>query len=298
MKKFTLIVPTLLAVLWLLTGLAAQAGQPVEKSAKASADGKVVVGNIAGSITVIGWDKNEIHIEGTLGKEVKELKFKTDKKKSVIEVIYHKNKKNIREGADLTIRVPEESRLEVECISADVVASKLLAEVELSSISGQVDFTGWCRELEAESISGDVVVDGGADEMSLESISGRVKARGKTAEVTVETVSGDIHLDYDTYLGLVVESVSGNIDIMGKLGRHCRVRCDVVSGAITLTVPGNVSASFEANTFNGGINNDFGQKATRTSKYAPGKELEFTNGDGDADVELNSFSGDINIQKK
>jgi len=59
-----------------------------------------------------------------------------------------------------------------------------------------------------------------------------------------------------------------------------------------------VSADFEASTFNGSIHNDFGQKASRTSKYAPGKELEFSNGEGDAEVELNSFNGDINIRKK
>jgi len=293
-----MIVPALLAMLWLLTGLAAHAGEPVEKSGKASADGRVIVENIAGSITVIGWDKKEIHLEGTLGKEVKELKFKTGKKKSVIEVVYHKNKKTIREGADLVINIPEGSKLQVECISADVTASKLEAEVELASISGEVEFTGWCQNLELESISGDVVVDGGADEMTLESISGRVKGRGETAKINAESVSGGIQLDYETFLGLSAESVSGNIEIIGKLDSKCRVNCDVVSGSITLVVPGNVDATFEASTFSGGISNDFGQKATRTSKYAPGKELEFTNGDGDADVELNSFSGDIRIRKK
>lgn len=298
MRKFTMIVPALLALIWLLTGLGAYAGEPVEKSGKASADGRVMVENIAGSITVIGWDKNEIHVEGTLGKEVEELKFKTGKKKSIISVEYKKNLKNIREGADLVIRVPEGSRLEVDCISAQVKTSKLKGQLKLSSISGDVEFKGWCKELNAESISGQVMVDGGADEMSLESISGAIEAEGKAAEISAETVSGKIVLRYDTFLDLSAESVSGNIKAMGDLHPKSRIRCDVVSGTITLVVPGNVNASFEASTFSSNIDNDFGQKAVRTSKYAPGKELEFTNGDGDADVELNSFSGDIRIRKK
>ena len=188
MRKFATIVPALLAVIWLLTGLAAQAGEPVEKSGKASSDGRVIVENIAGSIIVTGWDKDEIHVEGTLGKEVEELKFKTNNNKSLIVVVYKKNIKNIREGADLVIRVPEASRLDVECVSADVTASKLNGQVNLSSISGQVEFTGWCKELKSESISGDVVVDGGADEMSLECISGSVKAKGKVADIRAESV--------------------------------------------------------------------------------------------------------------
>ncbi len=300
MRKFATIVPALLAIIWLLTGLAAQAGEPVEKSGKASANGRVFVENIAGSITVIGWDKNEIHVEGTLGKEVKELKFKTGKKKSIISVEYKKNRRNIREGADLVIKVPKGSKLEVECVSADVEASKLTGFLDLSSISGTVEFSGWCQELDAESISGDVLIDGGADEMSIESISGSVKAqaKGKSAEISAESVSGNVLLEYDTFLDLSAESVSGSIKIFGDLDPKSRIRCDVVSGTITLVMPGNVSASFEASTFSGNIDNDFGKKASRTSKYAPGKELEFTNGDGEADVELNSFSGDVRIRKK
>ncbi len=298
MRKFTMIIPALLAVLWLLTGVNALAGEPVEKSGKASADGRVIVENIAGSITVIGWDKNEVHLEGTLGKEVEELKFKTSKKKTIIIVEYKKNLKNIREGADLVIKVPEGSQLDVECVSADVKTSDLTGNLDLASISGKVEFTGYCNELEAESISGDVVIDGGADEMSLESISGDVRAKGKAAEINAESVSGSVMLQYDTFFDLSAESVSGNIKIVGNLHPKSRVRCDVVSGTIILTVPGGVSATFEASTFSGGIDNDFGQKASRTSKYSPGKELEFTNGDGEADVELNSFSGDIRIKKK
>ncbi len=300
MRKFTMVIPALLAVLWLLAGFSAQAGETVEKSGKASATGRVVVENIAGSITVVGWDKDEIHVEGILGKEVKELKFKTDKKKSVIKVVYKKDTRNIREGADLIIKVPRKCRLEVECISAGITTSKLEGSAELNTISGEVDFEGWCGELEAETISGDVLIDGGADEISLETISGMIKAKakGKAAAIKAESVSGNISLEYDILLDARMESVSGNIKIMGDLDSRSRISCDVVSGTITLVVPGNVSADFEASTFNGSIHNDFGQKASRTSKYAPGKELEFSNGEGDAEVELNSFNGDINIRKK
>lgn len=296
MRKFAMIVPLLLAILWLLTGLNAQAAEYVDEIKDASANGRVIVDNIAGSITVIGWDKNEIHVEGTLGKEVEELKFKAGDKKAFIKVIYRKNIKTIREGADLVIRVPEGSKLEVDCISADVKVSELDGNLNLSTISGDVEFDGWCAELEAESISGAIIVDGGADEITLESISGNIKAMGDRAEIKAETVSGKILLKYKTFLDLSSESVSGSMEIYGDFDSRSRVRCDVVSGTIVLSVPDDLDADFEVSTFSGSIDNDFGQKASRTSKYSPGKELEFTNGDGGADVELNSFSGDIRIK--
>ncbi len=298
MKKHTLIVPALMAILWLLVGGIAQAEQKVYETKDASAHGLVIIENIAGSITVIGWDKNKIHVEGTLSDEVEELKFKTGKKKSIIEVVYPRHIRNIDEGADLVIKVPKDSQVEVECISATVTTSKLTGELELESISGEISFKGWCRELDASSISGDVRVEGGADDMSLESISGDIKAKGEEAKVEAESVSGSIELKYDKFLKLSTESVSGDILVVGDLAAKGRFSCDVVNGDITLVVPEDVSAEFEVSTFNGSIHNEFGQKAHRTSKYAPGRELEFSTGDGEADVELNSFNGNVSIKKK
>jgi len=65
-----------------------------------------------------------------------------------------------------------------------------------------------------------------------------------------------------------------------------------------LQVPADVSAAFDITTFNGEIENDFGQQPERTDKYVPGQELEFTNGSGAADISLNSLNGTIAIRKK
>lgn len=289
----------------LLTGLlvltlaapAALADTDVNESGPAAADGIVMIENISGSIVVIGWDKAEISMTGTLTGDVKEVEFKTGKKKSRIKVIYPKNRKNIKGGADLVIKVPRNSRLEVECISAPIEISEVTGMVDASSISGDVTVTGECEALEAESISGDVYVKGGGREVEIASISGKVKASGKSSEVDAQTVSGSIDLDFDTFLNLNVESVAGGATVKGDLDEGGSFSFDLHSGDLYLTVPGGVSADFEIETFSGDIDNGFGQKSRKTSKYAPGRELEFTTGGGDARVRINTFSGDVVIKK-
>ncbi len=298
MRKNTLIIPALLALVALFWAPMAPAAEKVEMQKDAAAEGLVTIENIVGSITVVGWDRKQIQIEGTVGKDVEEIKFETGKRKAVIEVVYPRNKRNLKDGAELVIHVPENSRLEVECVSAWIKASDLKGEVDLESVSGAVTFEGWCSELEAESVSGSVQIEGGAPEMDLGSISGSVRLDGREGELDVETVSGAIEVEMDKLLGLSAGSVSGSIDIAADLDKRGNYNCDVVSGSISFAVPGNVSAEFEVSTFNGNIDNEFGQKARKTSKYAPGKELEFTNGDGEASVELNSFSGNVRIRKK
>ena len=274
------------------------ADREVKESGPASATGTVMIENISGSIVVVGWDKAEISIEGTLSGDIEELKFKTGKNKSRIEVVYPKNQKNVKGEAHLVINVPRGSELEVECISAFVEVSKVTGLVDASSISGDVTVTGVCESIEAESISGNIFIEGGAPEIEIGSISGKVKARGTASEVEAGTVSGSIDLAFEKFLGLNVESVAGDATVKGDLDGDGSFSFELHSGDLTLTVPGGVSGDFEIETFSGEIDNAFGQKSRKTSKYAPGRELEFTTGGGDARVRISTFSGDVVIRKK
>ena len=56
-----------------------------------------------------------------------------------------------------------------------------------------------------------------------------------------------------------------------------------------------IEGRFEVDTFNGDIDNCFGPKAKRTSKYTPGWELEFVEGNGDARITITTLNGDVTI---
>lgn len=275
----------------------ALADREVSETVKAKADGVVTVENTAGAIEVVGWDRDEVKVEGTLTGDAKELVVDGGKK-TRIEVKYSRRSKNLKGGADLVIHVPEASRLDVECISAGIEVHGVTGIIDAESISGDVTIGGNCRVVEAETISGRVTIDCEARAVSATSISGLVSASGRSSEVEAETVSGDIRLEFDTYLDLDVESVSGDATVNGDLDGGGNFGFELHSGTLKLLVPGEVNADFRITTFSGGIDNGFGQKARKTSKYAPGRELEFTNGNGDARVRIDTFSGDVVIRKR
>ena len=123
-------------------------------------------------------------------------------------------------------------------------------------------------------------------------------ARGGEAEVEAETVSGSIVLEFERFLNLSVEPVSGGAEVSGDLAADGEFSFELHSGTLELTVPGDVSAEFRVATFSGGIDNGFGQKSRKTSKYTPGRELEFSNNGGEARVRIDTFSGDVVINRK
>ncbi len=274
----------------------AMADQEVDETVKAKANGLVTVENIAGSIEIVGWDRNEVQVEGQLTGDAEKLII-DDGKKTRIKVKYPRHNKNLKGGADLVIHVPSGSRVDVECISATIDVRGVTGDIDVESISGDVTVSGKCKSVEAESISGDVTVDCDTRKVSIESISGTVEATGRESNVHAETVTGGIKLTFDRFLNAKVGSVSGSARVSGDLDADGDFSFEMHSGTLRLTVPSDVSADFEIETFSGGIDNGFGQKSRKTSKYAPGRELEFTNGDGEAQVQIDTFSGDVIIKK-
>ena len=59
-----------------------------------------------------------------------------------------------------------------------------------------------------------------------------------------------------------------------------------------------MNAEFDIETFNGDIDNCFGPKSRRTREYAPGNELQFSEGAPGARVRIKTLNGGVEICKK
>jgi len=65
-----------------------------------------------------------------------------------------------------------------------------------------------------------------------------------------------------------------------------------------LNVPADISASFDVETMMGEIDNEFGQKPRRESRWIPSQELSFTNGSGAAEIMIETLQGSVHIRKQ
>lgn len=262
----------------IVVALPAGAQQMVDESRPVAADAIVTFESISGSVMVSGWDRNEVHVTGTLGRGIERLDVTGGGSRLDIRVVYPHDCEHCG-GADLEIRLPAGSRPEIETVSANIEMGSLRGDVRAASVSGDVTIatTGSVR---AKSVSGEVSIRGAGDRLQATSVSGDVEAvMGAIADGELETVSGDIRVEAD-------------IAPRGRLEAHS------VSGSVELLLPAGVGASFEAESFSGSIRNDLGPEARRKSEHGPGRELSFQSGDGSARVYVKSFSGEVRLLKK
>lgn len=283
-----------------LLSFVAMAGEEIDKTLAADADGEVLVSNIAGTVVIHGWDKKEVRVTGELGKGTRELVFERDGSSVEIRVEIEKGKHRRVDDTDLEIWLPQKSKIKVITVSADIEVEDVHGEQRLESVSGRVDTQIWENDLEVRSISGDVEVvgHGHPSMVTVNLISGDADIENVSGEIEAQSVSGDLDIEMGGIVEARVRSTNGDMELSGKLAKDARVDVESINGDAIIILDRPVSAEIEIETFNGDIDNCFGPKARRTSKYAPGRELSFTAGDGNGKIRIKTLNGDVTLCKK
>jgi DUF4097 and DUF4098 domain-containing protein YvlB len=274
------------------------ADEEINKIMDAASDGRVHISNVAGSVEVDGWSRNQVEITGTLGSGVEELVFERDGDEILIKVKTRHN--SSRSGSsDLIVKVPEASSLRVNTVSADVEVDNVTGEQRLESVSGDIVTSAHAEDIEIETVSGDVEVDGDEKRMRsrFNTVSGDVEAENLAGEIAAESVSGDLVITSGEFSRAYVHTVNGEIVYHAKLLNDGRLEIETVNGEVDVNFQGDVSARFDIESFNGDIRNCFGPKPVRTSQYTPGTELKFTEGTGAGRVTIQTLNGDLRLCK-
>src|SRR5210317_971039 len=289
MKKLTVIVLGLLLA-------APTMAEEVDRTLDAASDGRVHISNIAGSVNVNGWSRDQVEVTGELGRNVEELIFERDGDKVTIKVKVPKNSGRGIES-DLYIQVPEGSSIDVSTVSADIDVEKVSGEQSLGTVSGDIDTESAKSDVSAEAVSGDIEVSGQnkVTNTRANTVSGDVLLDGVAGVADAESVSGEVTVVDGTFERIDMNTVNGDILFRSALQAGGKLTAETVNGSVDLEFSGDVSGRFDIDTFNGDIDNCFGPKPERTSKYTPGLELSFQDGDGDARVNISTLNGDVSI---
>ena len=283
----------LFIVLLVLAPLSALAGQTVDERWDIDANATISIENIAGEIVVKGWDRNEAHLTGELGKSVEELKISASSSSLQIEVV-NRSERNV-DSTELKLMVPKGANVDISAVSADVDVTGLDNEkLTASSVSGDVEVNATSQRISIESVSGDVEFSGQTHRISAESVSGDIDLSGISGEIAATTVSGDVDLQTGPIESAKLETVSGDIVVNGEISDNGKLRAESMSGDVVIILPASQIGLFKAQSFSGRISTDFG--SVSHAKHGPGSHLKHVEGSGGAEVRVESFSGNIKLK--
>lgn len=276
----------------------AWAGTEISERADAHPRGQVEVSNVSGSVVVTGWDREQVELTGTLGRGSKGLIFEPGGERTFIKVELPRSSDNVQ-GSDLRVMVPKGSRVTVTAVAADIDVRDVLGALRIQSVSGDLDLDVFEEDVEAKTVSGDFRIRGHDQEalVTVTSVSGDGEVDGIRGELVAQSVTGNLEVEGREMSRSRLRTTNGDIDLAFSFAPGARLDMEAINGDLHLDILGEVNAEFDIETFNGSIDNSFGPDPVRTSKYTPGRDLRFTQGDGDARIRIKTLNGGITLRR-
>jgi hypothetical protein len=261
-------------------------------------DASIRVLNLVGSIRVVGWDRDSLAVSGKLPPYAGKLFYFGGSGRAAKLGVDAPDGAEPAAGSSLVVYVPQRAKLWIKAATADIEVSAFHGTLDLYSVSGVIRVSGAPAQVYAESMDGRVEITGPARWVRAKTASGPIALRGGGEDVAATTVGGTIVVDSARITRGRFESVTGDIRFDGDLDRGASLTFESHSGAIELQLPGAVSADFRINEFQGEIVNELSRARSRTLRERGGRELEFTAGQGGADVTIRNFKGPVLLRRK
>lgn len=291
-----------LTLLALLHAGTAWADTPLDLTHAATPKVRVSISNIKGEVNVTAWDRDAVHVGGSLGDGARPLEIAGSDDDLEIKVRAQGRSGLLNWGSDnamgpstLNVQVPRGASLEVSVVSAPLsIDGTDGGTIEVDSVSGRIRINARTPKLTVDSVSGSIEQAGHAATADLQTVSGDILAPVLGDEARLETVSGQVQVRGGPWKKITLSTVSGDVDVAGGMATDGKMDIDSMSGDVQVALPPDVSTSIHASSFSGNLRSAFG--TAQRNEHGPGSELEATAGGGSARIVIESFSGDVRIR--
>jgi hypothetical protein len=310
------------------------ASEPFTAVAKIGRQGTFNLVNRAGSVTITGSGGDDVRIEA-----VKRVWDRSDAAARAalqnveIEVTERQGGVDVRAGAqrpraidaevDFTIAVPAGASVSVRTGTGDVTVTGVRGELRAEAVGGGIKATSVGQVRLLRTLSGAVSLENGdSSDITVSTLGGPVTIRQlKARSADLRTVAGDLVIIDSEAERLIAQSLSGRIELTGRLARNGRYSLQSQSGDVRLTPIGSDDFELEAATVSGSVRSDFpitlddreltgqpergtrlgrggGRGTGRGTGRAGARMLRGVSGSGGPLVTVRTFRGDITIARR
>lgn len=281
---------SLLLAVALAVPAAPAAAQQVNRGFPLDRDAAIRILNLAGSITVRGWDRDSVAISGNVpaGEGMFYAGGRGGGAKLGVEP-----RGAVPPRADLQVMVPRNARIWIKTDAATVDVAGVAGQVDAYTVGGRVQVTGPVRTLSVETMDGAVAVEGEMAWVRLKSAGGVVRFLGSADDLVASSVSGPVSVDARRLGRARIETVTGNVRLAAAPERTGTIAVETHAGQAELLLPAGAAALFELGTLGGTITNRLTAARPQPGPGGRGQVLSFGTDVSGAVVTVRSFKGDI-----
>ncbi len=293
MRKFVFAAIALLAAAPAARAQGGEERQKIDTSFAFAKGGSVDLGHVSGDIIVTGWTKGEIKIYAVIETGY----LKASMSSSRVQISAH-SRHNRMGKSHYELSVPIGTEVRATAVSGNIAVRGVGGEVSANTVSGDIEVRDAGDRVELHTVSGDVHASKLRGRIRGEAVSGDFTLDDISGEVKLNTVSGQAKVR-GALSGAEFEAVSGDFDFAGDLTGSGTFNVNTHSGDVHVTLPQNISATFELQTFSGELRSGFpltlqpGDQALNRRN----RRMRFDVNGGGTRIRLGTFSGDLTLDK-
>jgi len=249
--------------------------------------------NASGSVEVHTWDRDSLRVQArhSAGTKVVVRADQGSVSVSAMSAGGHAG------SVEYEITAPSWLPMRIEGNQNDVSIEGAHGDVSVENVRGDIAITKAAGSITANTIEGQVTIEGGRGKVDVSSVNDGINIKGSSGEISAETTNGSISLSHVDGTTVDVATINGDVSFDGTIADNGRYSFNSHNGDIVLTVADTVNATFSVRTYNGEFNTSLPMKGPERSSVRRGRRASFTLGTGSADVDLESFGGEITVRR-
>jgi hypothetical protein len=286
---------TLISVTALLatTFTSSLSGAQIRRGLAVDSNAVIKVWNPSGSLRLVAWDRDSVHVEGTAPKWA--AFYFGGTRESVKFGIEEDAPKGELPISALVVHVPRGSRVTARTVDATIDVDNVSGFYYTAS--GAVRALGTLRELQVESLRGTVDVDVRAPWVRIMGGEGDATVRGTIEDLAASTVAGRLTAQVSDAGRARLETMTGDLLARVALQPKGSMELDSHAGAVTLEVAQGARVDVDASTVAGEIRNQFDKRQPQRGKGGKGASFTFATDPNGARVVVRTYKGTIVIQR-
>lgn len=247
-----------------------------------SGETSVTAGGAAGEIRVIARKRVSASSEDRAKRLLQNLEVRMEKRGDELLVephLYEQERgwldlfRGKRFRVDFEITVPSECAVDAQTVSGELSVERVRGPIEIQSVSG------------------DVRLDDAQGPVRLKSVSGDVDCSRYVGHLEANTVSGDLTIAGALLRSSQIHTVSGDVEVEGRLDARKEHRLKTISGDIELALA-EPDVTIDYRTASGDVECELPARIVRRGR----KEYSIVLGDGRGHVGVKTVSGDLTVR--
>lgn len=247
--------------------------------------------NFSGGIVVDTWARNAVRVRAEHSRRTQvELERDGD-----VLTVSASGAMGMPASVEYELTVPAWMALHLSGVDTDITVRGSKGEVEAETVKGRVSIEGGSGRVSASSIEGSVHVELASGVIEASSVNAGVWVNGVTGAIEASTVNGPVVLTSVKSPRVEASSVNGAVLLNGPLAAAGDYHLSSHNGEVIAGLAEGADVTVHVSTYEGEFSAGFPVRLEEGRRKS--KRFRFTLGDGSATLELESFLGEIRVNR-